>query len=154
MFFMAEYANMFTVSCLAAIMFFGGWVSPFPVTPLWAWTLFLPSVSFAAFGVYLVWDGLHYETTLGKIALPVLGAALCAFAALFVIVPAVNLFVQGPFWFLLKVLLFLFIYVWVRATLPRFRYDQLMAIGWKLLLPVSIANVILTSAAILRWGPR
>jgi NADH-quinone oxidoreductase subunit H len=61
-------------------------------------------------------------------------------------------FVQGPFWFLTKVLVFLFIYVWVRGTLPRFRYDQLMAIGWKLLLPVSLANVIFTSLALVATG--
>ena len=49
------------------------------------------------------------------------------------------------FWFLLKVLFFLFLYIWVRGTLPRFRYDQLMAFGWKVLLPLAIANVLITS---------
>ena len=58
-------------------------------------------------------------------------------------------FIQAPFWFLSKVLFFLFFYVWTRGTLPRFRYDQLMNIGWKLLLPVSIANVIVTAAVVL-----
>jgi NADH-quinone oxidoreductase subunit H len=57
-------------------------------------------------------------------------------------------FIQGPFWFLTKVIFFLFVYVWVRGTLPRIRYDQLMGIGWKLLLPVSLANVVLTSLAL------
>jgi NADH-quinone oxidoreductase subunit H len=73
----------------------------------------------------------------------------------FVLSPTVNEFIQGPFWFLSKVLVFLFVYVWMRGTLPRFRYDQLMAFGWKLLLPVSIVNVILTSFVILakmQWG--
>ncbi len=49
------------------------------------------------------------------------------------------------FWFVLKVFFFLFLYIWVRATLPRFRYDQLMAFGWKVLLPLAIANVLITS---------
>jgi NADH-quinone oxidoreductase subunit H len=49
------------------------------------------------------------------------------------------------FWFLLKVFFFLFLYIWVRGTLPRFRYDQLMAFGWKVLLPLAIANVLITS---------
>ena len=62
--------------------------------------------------------------------------------------PGVIEFIQGPFWFLLKIAVFLFIYVWVRGTLPRFRYDQLMNFGWKLLLPLSILNVVITSLAI------
>jgi NADH-quinone oxidoreductase subunit H len=49
------------------------------------------------------------------------------------------------FWFLIKVFFFLFLYIWVRGTLPRFRYDQLMAFGWKVLLPVAIANILVTS---------
>ena len=49
------------------------------------------------------------------------------------------------FWFCLKVFLFIFLYIWVRGTLPRFRYDQLMAFGWKFLLPLAIANIIVTS---------
>ena len=48
-------------------------------------------------------------------------------------------------WFVVKVLGFLLLYIWVRATLPRFRYDQLMAFGWKFLLPVAILNIIVTS---------
>ncbi|MEE9153382.1 MAG: NADH-quinone oxidoreductase subunit NuoH [candidate division NC10 bacterium] len=61
---------------------------------------------------------------------------------------------QGPFlppliWFLLKVFGFIFLFVWLRATLPRFRYDQLMRFGWKFLLPLALANVVLTAAAIL-----
>jgi len=152
MFFMGEYANMITVSCLAAILFFGGWLSPFPAAPLWAWTQFLPSALFIAFGLYLIADGLRYETIWGRLVLPVMGAILIGLAAVFLLVPPVNVFIQGPFWFLAKVFLFLFVYVWVRGTLPRFRYDQLMAIGWKLLFPVSLANVVLTSLAIVLRG--
>jgi len=48
------------------------------------------------------------------------------------------------FWFVLKVFGFIFIYIWVRGTLPRFRYDQLMAFGWKVLLPLAIANILIT----------
>ncbi len=152
MFFIAEYTSMITVSCLAAIMFFGGWLSPFPASPFWAWTHFLPTVLLGGFGLWVIWDGFRYETLLGRILLPGLGTIFCALAALFALVPPVNSFIQGPFWFFLKILTFLFIYVWVRGTLPRFRYDQLMAFGWKLLLPVSLANVVLTSFALLKWG--
>ncbi|GAC1653285.1 MAG: NADH-quinone oxidoreductase subunit NuoH [Candidatus Dormibacteraceae bacterium] len=48
-------------------------------------------------------------------------------------------------WFILKILLFLFFYIWIRSTLPRLRYDNLMKLGWKLLLPLALANVILTA---------
>jgi NADH-quinone oxidoreductase subunit H len=96
MFFMAEYANMITVSCVATLLFFGGASSPFA-----GWI--------HPFGPH----------------------------ALQVIMPVV--------WFVLKILAFLFLYIWVRSTLPRFRYDQLMGFGWKFLLPLAIANIIVTS---------
>jgi NADH-quinone oxidoreductase subunit H len=148
MFFMAEYANMIIVSCLATILFFGGWLSPFPANGNWHWTIFIPTVVFVICGVSLIIDGVRYTTPLGKVVLPVLGLVLCAVGALCAM-PWANPFAQGPFWFLTKVLVFLFIYVWVRGTLPRIRYDQLMQFGWKVLLPVSLANVVLTSIFVL-----
>ena len=81
------------------------------------------------------------------------GAVIAGLGVLFILFPAVNHFVQGPFWLLSKIFVFLFVYVWMRGTLPRFRYDQLMAFGWKLLLPVAIVNVILTATAILVRSP-
>ncbi len=93
MFFMAEYANMITVGCLATLLFFGGWNGP----------LFGPKILQAI--------------------LPV-------------------------FWFVAKVFCFLFLYIWVRGTLPRFRYDQLMAFGWKFLLPLALINLIVTAIAV------
>jgi len=95
MFFMAEYANMVTVACLATLLFFGGWLGP-------------------VFGPDLL-----------QMVLPI-------------------------FWFCLKVFFFMFLYVWVRWTLPRFRYDQLMAFGWKVLLPLAVANIVVTSL-IVAW---
>jgi NADH-quinone oxidoreductase subunit H len=58
----------------------------------------------------------------------------------------------GWIWFLLKVAAILFFYVWMRWTLPRYRYDQLMAFGWKLLLPLATVNLIVTAAAVLYFG--
>jgi NADH-quinone oxidoreductase subunit H len=147
MFFMAEYANMLTVSCLATILFFGGWLSPFSTAGIGHFTLYFPAVVFLLCGVMLVIDGIWYTTTIGKIEMCILGIVLCGVGVL-AAAPFAIQFVQGPFWFLTKVLLFLFVYVWTRGTLPRFRYDQLMAIGWKVLLPVSLANVVLTSLAL------
>ena len=81
-FFLAEYANMITVSAIAASMFFGGWNGPF----------FPPVI-----------------------------------------------------WFLIKVIAFMFVYIWVRGTLPRLRYDQLMRFGWLVLFPIGILNVMITA---------
>jgi NADH-quinone oxidoreductase subunit H len=152
MFFMAEYASMITVSCLATILFFGGWLSPFPQTSLFAWTHYIPTASFVLAGLALITHGVRYITVFGRVVLPVLGAVLFGLGVLFAL-PGVIEFVQGPFWFLLKISIFLFIYVWVRGTLPRFRYDQLMNFGWKLLLPLSILNVVITSLSIVLTQP-
>jgi NADH-quinone oxidoreductase subunit H len=153
MFFIAEYTSMTTISCLCSILFFGGWLSPFPAS--WTWTHYLPTVILIPFGLWVIGDGIRYETIFGRVILPVVGTAITALGAAFVLYPGVNEFIQGPFWLLSKIFVFLFIYVWMRGTLPRFRYDQLMAFGWKLLLPISIVNVIVTSFAILakmQWG--
>jgi NADH-quinone oxidoreductase subunit H len=153
MFFIAEYTSMITVSCLCSIMFFGGWLSPFPAS--WTFTHYLPSLLLLPSGLWIIWDGLRYETVFGKLILPGIGAALTGIGLVLLgglqvpLLHTVNEFIQAPFWLLSKILVFLFVYVWMRGTLPRFRYDQLMAFGWKLLLPLSIVNVILTSAVIL-----
>jgi NADH-quinone oxidoreductase subunit H len=117
----------------------------------------LPSAILIPFGLWVIWDGIRYETIFGRIILPAVGTAITALGAVFLLFPDVNTFIQGPFWLLSKIFIFLFIYVWMRGTLPRFRYDQLMAFGWKLLLPASIVNVILTSFIILakmQWGSK
>jgi NADH-quinone oxidoreductase subunit H len=100
MFFMAEYANMITVSCVASLLFLGGASSP-----------------------------------LGHLLPDNFGGPILA--AVFPIL-----------WFVAKVLFFLLLYIWVRGTLPRFRYDQLMSFGWKFLLPVAMVNIIITSLVI------
>ena len=96
MFFMAEYANMITVGCVATMLFLGGWTSPLGDL--------LPTP----------------QNIVVRSLLPI-------------------------FWFVLKVFSFLFLYVWVRGTLPRFRYDQLMNFGWRYLLPLAILNIVGTS---------
>jgi NADH-quinone oxidoreductase subunit H len=103
MFFMAEYANMITVGCVATLLFFGGWTSPF--------------------GSFLAGSG------------PISTALL------------------SIFWFVLKVFFFLFLFIWVRGTLPRFRYDQLMGFGWKFLVPVAVANIVVTALWMGLWLP-
>jgi NADH-quinone oxidoreductase subunit H len=147
MFFIGEYTSMIAVSSLFTILFFGGWLSPFPAS--WTLTHYLPSIIFVPLGIWVFLDGIRYETVFGRIILPGLGAVFTALGIALFLFPTVNEVIQGPFWFFAKVGAVLFFYIWMRATLPRFRYDQLMDFGWKFLLPVSIANVVLTSAFIM-----
>jgi len=142
MFFMAEYANMITVSCLATILFFGGWLSPFPDS--WTWQLYLPGALLLLVGAYTAYDTALNMHGIARIQMAVVTLLALGFGAM-CLIPAVRPLIQGPFWFTTKVLVFLFFYVWTRGTLPRFRYDQLMSFGWKLLLPVSLANLLITS---------
>ena len=147
MFFIGEYTSMIAVSSLFTILFFGGWLSPLPAS--WTMTHYLPSIILLPLGLWVIYDGVRYETILGRIILPGAGAVFALLGAGLFLSSTVNEVIQGPFWFFAKVGSVLFFYIWMRATLPRFRYDQLMDFGWKFLLPVSIANVVLTSAVIM-----
>ncbi len=94
-FFLAEYANMILISALAAIMFLGGWLSPFQ-----GWT----------------------DSWLGQ---------------------------SSVIWFLAKTSFFLFLYLWFRATFPRYRYDQIMRLGWKVFIPITIVWIVVLGGLIL-----
>ncbi len=146
MFFMAEYANMITVSCLATILFFGGWLSPFPDS--WKWQLYLPGAALVLLGLYCAYDTALHMRGLARIQFAAI-TLLSFVGGLVCLAPSVMPVIQGPFWFVSKVIVFLFVYVWIRGTLPRFRYDQLMSFGWKLLLPVSLVNLVATALVIL-----
>jgi NADH-quinone oxidoreductase subunit H len=153
MFFMAEYANMITVSCLATLLFLGGWLSPFPETGAWRWQLYLPAAGLIIGGLALIIGGLRSVQWNAKAVFPVLGIVcigvgyVCTWASVMPII-------QGPFWFIAKVFFLLFFYVWARGTLPRFRYDQLMSFGWKFLLPLSLINLVATGLfVVMGWHP-
>ena len=92
LFFLAEYANMIVISCVATTLFLGGWLRPFPSVEALSFLDLVPA-----------W-----------------------------------------IWFLFKTFVFLYIFLWIRATLPRYRYDQLMRLGWKVLIPIAIGNVVVT----------
>lgn len=98
LFFLAEYANMISVSAVAVTLFLGGWLRPFPNVE---WLSFLD------------------------------------------IIPSVL-------WFLIKVFMILYVFIWIRGTLPRFRFDQLMKYGWKIFLPVALGNVIVSAGVLLQ----
>ena len=65
-------------------------------------------------------------------------------------IPPFN-WLPGPVWFIFKILLLLFVFLWVRATLPRYRYDQLMRLGWKVFLPISLVAVIVVAGIVLAF---
>ncbi len=142
MFFMAEYGNMITVSCLATILFFGGWLSPLPDS--WTWQQYLPGVCLLLAALYLAYDTVRNMRGIGRIQLAVV-TLLAGGIGLLCLLPGVAPVILGPFWFLTKVFFVIFFYVWTRSTLPRMRYDQLMSFGWKLLLPVSLLNLVATA---------
>jgi NADH-quinone oxidoreductase subunit H len=142
MFFMAEYGNMITVSCLATILFFGGWLSPLPDS--WTWQQYLPGVGLLLAALYLAYDTVRNMRGIGRIQLAVV-TLLAGGIGLLCLLPGVAPVILGPFWFLSKVFFVIFFYVWTRSTLPRMRYDQLMSFGWKLLLPVSLLNLVATA---------
>jgi NADH-quinone oxidoreductase subunit H len=145
-FFMAEYANMVTVSCMTAILFLGGWQPLFPVR--WG-SNYVPAAVFAAGAVLTIYHGLHPARKRDRLTLPVVGVVFLVIAALFLFPPAQAALIP-LFWFAAKVGLILFLYIWIRGTLPRFRYDQLMGFAWKVLFPIALGNLLIT-AFVVAW---
>jgi NADH-quinone oxidoreductase subunit H len=139
-FFMAEYANMVTVSCVATLLFLGGWQPLFP--PQYG-ANFLPSLIFAIGGLVSLYHGLNPARPLDRITLPITGIVFLGIAAVF-LVPIVSTILLPLFWFAAKVGVILFLYIWVRGTLPRFRYDQLMNFAWTFMFPLAIVNLFVT----------
>ena len=92
---------------------------------------------------------------LGEYANMIVMSSLCSLFFLGGWLPLFNFaffyWIPGVFWFGLKIILFLFLFVWVRAAYPRYRYDQLMTLGWKVLLPLSLAWVVLVAGILITW---
>ncbi len=92
---------------------------------------------------------------LGEYANMIVMSSLCALFFLGGWLPPINFiifyWIPGVFWFGLKVVFFLFLFIWVRAAFPRYRYDQLMRLGWKVLLPQSLGWVVLVSALLISF---
>ncbi|MFQ5878204.1 MAG: NADH-quinone oxidoreductase subunit NuoH [Acidobacteriota bacterium] len=155
LFFLAEYTSMIVVSSVVTVLFFGGWLRPFPnVESLsWlenGWLVVAPLILGGAAG-WLV-DGRAGTRPRAMFAgglaggLAGCGAAIGDLGGLATAsLPALS----GGFWFFMKVSLFLFLYIWFRGTYPRYRYDQLMSLGWKWLIPLAVLNVIGTGLAVL-----
>ena len=139
-FFMAEYANMVTVSCVATLLFLGGWQPPFPAE---YGSKFIPTLIFLFGGAICLFHGANPVRPFDRITLPVAGIVFIGIGLIFLI-PVVATILLPLFWFSAKVGVILFLYIWVRGTLPRFRYDQLMNFAWTFMFPVAIANLFIT----------
>jgi NADH-quinone oxidoreductase subunit H len=139
-FFMAEYANMITVSAMAVLLFLGGWDAPWPAR---YGSSFVPVVIFFLAGAVALYHGLHPARKRDRLTLTPFAIIFFLIAGLFLL-PMVQSWLLPLFWFLAKVGFILFAFIWVRGTLPRFRYDQLMRFTWKGLFPVAVLNLLVT----------
>jgi NADH-quinone oxidoreductase subunit H len=148
LYFLAEYTNMVLVSCIAVTLFLGGWLRPFPNVRALDFLRYMPAVALIGAAACILWLGLKSRVAAERYVFAGL-AVLCVLLAGVVAIPAVLAAIQGIFWFFVKVLAFLYAFIWYRGTFPRYRYDQLMNVGWRVMIPLALANVILT--AILRY---
>ena len=154
LYFLAEYTNMVLVSCIAVALFFGGWLRPFPNVRALDVLNYAPPVALVGAAGFILWLGLQSRVAMERYFFAGLGV-LCLLLAGLVAIPVVLNAVQGIFWFTVKILAFLYTFIWYRGTFPRYRYDQLMNVGWRVMIPLALANVIVT--AILRYwlsGPQ
>jgi NADH-quinone oxidoreductase subunit H len=155
LFFLAEYSAMLAVSSIAVTLWLGGWMRPFPN---WlggtAWDMafsFLPALTFfvLAAGCFL---GTIRMPKIPQFRVQTIGlgtfAALLGFVGLVLLVPGVRVRIQDIYWFVVKVAFFMYLYIWYRGTFPRYRFDQLMKVGWKVLLPTGLGVLIATAI----WG--
>jgi NADH-quinone oxidoreductase subunit H len=145
---MAEYANMITVAAVTTTIFLGGWQPAFPPQ---LGSNYVPTALLALAGAVAFYHGMNPARRLDRITLPIVGLVFFALATIFLL-PWVQTNFLPVFWFVSKTGLLFFLFVWVRGTLPRFRYDQLMAFAWKTLFPIAMVNLLITGLLVALWG--
>jgi NADH-quinone oxidoreductase subunit H len=164
-FLLAEYAAMIAVSSIAVTLWLGGWMRPFPnllSAPAWdvAFSVF-PTLTFfglAAFTIVGVarkpshsiirrqrLELAAFAAALSLIALLLLGIAMAGRSPNGHFLAGLRDTIDYVYWFVLKVAVFMCLFIWYRATRPRYRFDQLMKIGWKVLLPISLGVLVATA---------
>jgi NADH-quinone oxidoreductase subunit H len=165
LFMLAEYAAMIAVSAIAVTLWLGGWMRPFPNllnAPVWEFIFSLfPALTFAALAGFALIGTVrmpsHSFFKIQRIGLGVF-ALLLAFIALVLLLIAIvghnsdnsiaartREGIDYIYWFMLKVSIFMYLFIWYRATWPRYRFDQLMRVGWKVMLPISLGVLIVTA---------
>jgi NADH-quinone oxidoreductase subunit H len=152
LFFLAEYSAMIAVSSIAVTLWLGGWLRPFPNFlngHTWDQAFsFIPGITFLFLAAMCFYNTVrmpkHPLFRVQTIGLAGFGVVL-GLIGLVLFYPPVSLWVQDIFWFSAKVAGFMYVYIWFRGTFPRYRFDQLMQMGWKVLLPMGLGVLILTA---------
>jgi NADH-quinone oxidoreductase subunit H len=150
LYFLAEYANMIVVAGIATTLFLGGWLRP-----LASIHAHLPGTAIEALDTLPVLIFLGLAAWCFKLAtrqaVPVQRLLMFAFVGLFVVLALVMAWalvtpymagIHGGFWFIAKVLAYIYGFLWFRFTFPRYRFDQLMRLGWQFLIPLSLVNLL------------
>ena len=165
LFMLAEYAAMIAVSSIAVALWLGGWMRPFPNllnAPAWDFIFSLfPALTFfglAAIAIIgVVRMPAHSFFKIQRIGLAAFAAVLGFIALLLLVIAVAGRSADGSvaarfregidyvYWFVFKVAVFMYLFIWYRATWPRYRFDQLMKIGWKVMLPISLVVLIATA---------
>jgi NADH-quinone oxidoreductase subunit H len=156
LFFLAEYSAMIAVSSIAVTLWLGGWLRPFPnwlSGNVWDQVFsFFPGAAFLFLAAMCFYNTArmpkHPLFRIQTIGLAGFGVVL-GLIGLVLFVPAVRVRAQDIFWFSAKVAGFMYLYIWYRGTFPRYRFDQLMRMGWKVLLPLGLGVLILTAGVAL-----
>ena len=152
LFFLAEYSAMIAVSSIAVTLWLGGWLRPFPNAlsgEAWeqAFSLF-PGLTFLGMAGMCLFSAVrmpkHRYFRIQTLGLAGFGAVL-ALIGIILFVEPVRTKVQDVYWFVAKVAVFMYLYIWYRGTFPRYRFDQLMKVGWKVLLPMGIGVLVATA---------
>ncbi len=165
LYFLAEYANMIIVAGIATTLFLGGWLRPFasshtslPGTSVELLDA-LPSLLVLGVALYCFFLAPKQPVKIQKLVMATVGG-LCLIVA-GVLAGALFAFpgflqgVHGAFWFMAKVFAYIYFFLWFRFTFPRYRFDQLMRLGWRFLIPLALVNLIATATALLvtrEWG--
>src|SRR6266446_4995745 len=155
LYFLAEYANMIVVASVATTLFLGGWLRPFAGVQLLNVLDFVPPLLMVAIGVYCIARTPKQPTRVQQMFMLAV-AGLCFVLGLVLLAPMVVPLakpfyagIHGGFWFIFKVSLYIYFFMWLRFTIPRYRFDQLMRLGWHFLIPLSIINVLLVGVALI-----
>ena len=157
LFFLAEYSAMIAVSSIAVTLWLGGWLRPFPNLlhgPTWDLAFsFIPGLAFLFLGAMCFYNTArmpkHPMFKIQTIGLGGFGVVLALIGLVMFLAPVRDR-VGDIFWFAAKVAGFMYLYIWYRGTFPRYRFDQLMKVGWKVLLPTGLALLILTAVVGMR----